>query len=268
VLSGFPNLLTVHGNIRAIAKVTGARPFSYDWLTARLEKWTLPRTDGVICITRYTQAEVQDLVRRTWIVPNAVDSSLFEVKNVPASPPQILHIAHIHKRKNQIALIHALDPLVKELPFTLRFYGMAMAADPYAQECLRLIRQRSWCEYHPFSDRPTIKAALATASLLVLPSLEENCPMTVLEAMAAGVPVVAAKVGGVPELFEDAVTGLFCDPNDPVSIRTAVQTVLSKPAFARDIAVRARHWANDKFHPDRIVQHHVEIYREMLSTDS
>ena len=268
VLSGFPNVLTVHGNMRVIAKVNGARLFSFDWLKARLEGWTLPRTDGVVCITQYTKAQVQDVVDRTWVVPNAVDSSLFEIENVPAFPPQILHIAHIQKRKNQIALIRALEALVNQIPLTVRFYGGASPGDPYAQECLEMIRQRPWCEYHPFSDRPTIKAALSTATLLVLPSLEENCPMTVLEAMAAGVPVVAAKVGGLPELFEEGVTGLFCDPNDPVSIRTAIQRVLSKPGFARELTARARRHANESFHPERIAQRHVEIYREVLSGHS
>ena len=92
--------------------------------------------------------------------------------------------------------------------------------------------------------------------------------MTVLEAMAAGVPVVAAKVGGIPELFEEGVTGLFCDPNDPVSIRTAIQRVLSKPGFARELTARARRHANESFHPERIAQRHVEIYREVLSGHS
>ena len=54
--SGFPNVVTVHGNMRKIARANCARPFSFLWLAARLEGFTLPRTDGVVCITRITPA--------------------------------------------------------------------------------------------------------------------------------------------------------------------------------------------------------------------
>ena len=83
VFSGFPNVLTIHGNMRAVAKVNGARPFSYGWLAARLEQMTLPRSQGVVCITNYTCSAVADLARRTWVVPNAVDASFFDLKPAP-----------------------------------------------------------------------------------------------------------------------------------------------------------------------------------------
>jgi glycosyltransferase involved in cell wall biosynthesis len=268
VLSGFPNVMTIHGNLRAIAKVTRARPFSFDWLSARLESWTLPRTDGVVCITEYTRRQVNGLVRRTWVLPNAVDSAIFDISNVPTSPPQILHIAHIQKRKNQIMLIHALEPLAKEFGFKVSFHGVAREGDPYASECLEMIRQRPWCEYHAFSDRPAIKAALASATLLVLPSLEENCPMSVLEAMAAGVPVVASNTGGTPELFQQGVTGLFCDPTDAVSIRNAVQALLGRPEVARAMAGRAREAARQRFHPKVIARGHIQIYGDVLNASA
>jgi len=60
-----------------------------------------------------------------------------------------------------------------------------------------------------FASRTDLKAHLRQATLLALPSLEENCPMVVLEAMAAGVPVVAARVGGVPDLIEEGKTGIL-----------------------------------------------------------
>src|SRR5437660_5666840 len=84
VLSGFPSLITVHGNMRLIAQVNKARPFSFGWLAARLETFTLPRARGVICITNYTRQAVSGLARRTWVVPNAVDASFFEIT---AKPP-------------------------------------------------------------------------------------------------------------------------------------------------------------------------------------
>jgi len=99
--------------------------------------------------------------------------------------------------------------------------------------------------------------------LLALPSLEDNCLMVVLEAMAAGVPVVAARVGGVPELVEEGVTGLLCDPTDPATIGAAVRAVLDYPeqALARSMAAQERTRA--RLHPREIARRHLEIYAEV-----
>ncbi len=61
VFSGYPNVLTIHGNMRLIAQVTRAKPFSFPWLAARLESLTIPRSFGVVCITNYTQQAVTKL---------------------------------------------------------------------------------------------------------------------------------------------------------------------------------------------------------------
>jgi len=92
--------------------------------------------------------------------------------------------------------------------------------------------------------------------------------MAVLEAMAAGVPVIGAKVGGVPDLIEQGITGLFCDPTDNASMAAAVEQVLSDPAGTTARAQTAYTSAQQRFHPRVIAQKHVEIYREVLSTRS
>jgi len=101
--------------------------------------------------------------------------------------------------------------------------------------------------------------------LLALPSLEDNCPMVVLEAMAAGVPVIAAEVGGVPDLVTDGVNGLFCQPHDAASMRDGVAKVLENPALAAALAAEAKQKAGERFHPRVIARRHLEIYREVLS---
>jgi len=266
VFSGFPNVLTIHGNHRLIAKVTRARPFSYPWLAARLETLTIPRSRGVVCITHYTEDAVKDLARRTWVVPNAVDSSFFEVESRPPAekPPKILCVGHICLRKNQNAFIHALDTLTPQGKFEVLFLGMTTAGRAYDDEFLRLIGERPWCTYGGTADRDQLKKYLEEATALALPSLEDNCPMVVLEAMAAGVPVVAAKVGGLPDLVDDGKTGFFCDPLDAAGMAGAVTRILQNKSFARTLAERAKQEARARFRPEVIAQRHVEIYREVL----
>jgi glycosyltransferase involved in cell wall biosynthesis len=266
VFSGFPNVLTIHGNMRLIAKVNRVKPFSFFWLAARLEKLTIPRSQGVVCITHYTQEAVRDLATRTWVVPNAVDDSFFNVnaRPAPGKPPRILCVGHVCLRKNQNAFIRALDSLAARRKLELMFLGIATAGRAYDDEFLKLVRERSWCHYAGMADRDKLKEHLREATALALPSLEDNCPMVVLEAMAAGVPVVAAKVGGLPDLIDEGVTGFFCDPLDGRSMSESIEKILQSNASVGDLAVRAKKQAMARFHPRVIAQQHVAIYEEIL----
>src|SRR5258707_11329734 len=92
VFSGYPNVLTIHGNMRLLARINKDRPFSFGWLAARLEAFTIPRSQGVVCITNYTRQAVSNLARRTWVLPNAVDQTFFDIEARPPAgcPPVIL----------------------------------------------------------------------------------------------------------------------------------------------------------------------------------
>ncbi len=267
VFSGFPNVLTIHGNMRSLARVCRAKPFSFLWLAARLERFTIPRSAGVVCITRYTRVAVTGLARRTWVVPNAVNASFFEINAQPAAgvPAQLLCVASVSALKNQNALIRALDSLAARHKFELRFCGQANESAPYGREFVSLVRARPWCVYRGAVGRAELNALLRQATALVLPSLEDNCPMSVLEAMAAGVPVVASKVGGLPDLIEEGRTGFFCNPLEAVSMTAAVEKVLTDPAAAATVAGQARQQARERFHPEVVARQHLEIYREVLS---
>ncbi|HZT21910.1 MAG TPA: glycosyltransferase family 4 protein [Verrucomicrobiae bacterium] len=268
VFSGFPNVVTIHGNMRLVARVNRARPFSFLWLAARLEGFVLPRTDGVVCITHYTRQAVNPLARKTWVVPNAVDASFFEIPRQPSSPPVIVCVGAVCLHKNQIALIRALDPLAARKKFKVVFLGSAPRDEAYGRQFFELLAVRPWCEHAGFVGREELKSRLSRATLLALPSLEDNCPMVVLEAAAAGVPVVAARVGGVPDLIADGQTGLLCDPQDAASMRNAVEKILTQPEWANALAAEAKKQARERFHPRVIAQRHLEIYREVLNTPS
>jgi glycosyltransferase involved in cell wall biosynthesis len=266
VFSGFPNVITVHGNMRLIAKVNRARPFSYQWLAARLERLTLPRSGGIVCITHYTKNAVKELAKRTWVIPNAVDGGFFDVKRDPDYLPTLLCVGNVSVRKNQQQLIHALDPVSRERRFQLLFVGAAPAEEAYAAGFLRLVQARPWCTYAGIADREQLKHHLSRAAMLILPSLEDNCPMVVLEAMAAGVPVVAAAVGGVPELVQNKITGLLCDPLDTRSIASAVERILNEPHLATELSQHAREDALQRFHAKQVALRHVAVYRDVPGT--
>jgi glycosyltransferase involved in cell wall biosynthesis len=265
VHSGFPNVITLHGNMRLIAKVNQAKPFSYMWLAAKLERYVLPRTCGVVCISEYTERAVGDLASQTWVIPNAVDTSFFDVEPSGCTGNIILCVGHVIFRKNQNAFIHAVDSLAKQSELKLVFLGGVSSADSYGRNFLKLIETRPWCEYAGFADRPTLQKWFSKARLVAMPSLEENCPMVLLEAMTAGIPVVAANVGGIPEIVEHNVTGLLFDPTDADSIRTAIAQALQESETTNAMAAMAARRARERYAPSVIASQHVRLYDKLLS---
>jgi glycosyltransferase involved in cell wall biosynthesis len=262
---GFPNVITIHGNMRLIAQVNRSKPFSFQWLAGRMESVAIPRSGGVVCITNYTREAVKSLARATWVLPNAVDESFFGLQPAPDPklPPLILSVGVVGYRKNQNDFIRALDGLAARRPLRVVFMGK-IEASAYGDEFRALVKARPWCEHVNFSGRDRVREYFQAASVVALPTREDNCPMVVLEAMAAGVPVFASQVGGVPDLIQDGVNGLFCDPLRPETFAECVSRLLDEPGLGRRLAETAKRQARERFHPTVVAQRHLEIYREVL----
>jgi len=267
VFQNIPRILTIHGNMRAITKLHRHSPLSFWGIQSQLEAFCLPRFAGVICISKYTQQQVSDLADKTWLLPNATENLFFESRPTAvdsSTPPLVLVVANVDRRKNQNDLIRALDPLACRLRFAVKFYGRC-GEDSYGKEFRSLLETRPWCSWGGMIGRENLREEFARATVLFLPTREDNCPMVVLEAQASGVPVIASNVGGVPDLVEGGVTGLLTNPDLPSTMPIALEKILSNKALAARIAAGGRKQALARFHPNVIATRHVEIYREVLS---
>jgi len=261
--SGHPRVLTIHGNLRLINRLSPMKPRLYWTLQTWLEIFSIPRFDGVVCITEYTRKNITDLARKTWVVPNAVDQSFFDIIRKPVEPTEIIVVAHIQERKNQNFFLQAISPLAEKVDFRVKFFGCGTSDHSYGRDFFSLLASRPWASFGGMIRREQLRDVFSRASLLVLPSLEDNCPMSVLEAMAAGVPVIASAVGGIPELICHGQTGLLIDPRSSTSILTSMERILFNPAFASGLADAAKIEARTRFHPRSIAEAHLNIYREL-----
>ena len=101
--------------------------------------------------------------------------------------------------------------------------------------------------------------------VFVLPSINEGISNTILEAMATGLPVVAGRVGGNPELVLDGVTGRLYDPADPSGLEQALLPYLTDPALRQAHGAAARARVVQNFSLDSMVQRYLALYDELLT---
>jgi glycosyltransferase involved in cell wall biosynthesis len=113
-----------------------------------------------------------------------------------------------------------------------------------------------------------VRPFYALADVLALPSHSEGSPLVLLEAMAAGVPVVATAVGGVPEVATDGETALLVPPHDPSAIANALARVLSDATLARSLAERAAAHVAERFSPEARARALVRIYDALVSGEA
>lgn len=158
--------------------------------------------------------------RRISVLPSGID--VRRTAPGPArTPPVVVTAAVLEPRKAIDVLIRAVAPL----DVRLDIFGDGSERSRLEDLARRL--GANVC-FHGRTD--DVRDRLAEADLFVLPSRGENLPISILEAMAAALPVVATRVGGVPELVEDGVTGRLVEPDDPFALGVAIEEILADDA--------------------------------------
>ena len=110
-----------------------------------------------------------------------------------------------------------------------------------------------------------LSLAYSAADVFVLPSRQENFPLTVLEAMACGTPVVGSAVGGVPDMVRPGVTGTLVPPQNVTALCAAICDVLQDPIRRAEMAANCRRIAVEEYSLELQLKRHVELYQTMLA---
>lgn len=111
-----------------------------------------------------------------------------------------------------------------------------------------------------------VRSHLAGVDLLVLPSRSEGFPLTIVEAMLAGLPVVATRVGSVPEAVRDGETGLLVARDDPVALAAALRRLADDPHQRRRMGARGRRVAAASFTVEAMAGAYEALYADVLAT--
>jgi glycosyltransferase involved in cell wall biosynthesis len=173
--------------------------------------------------------------------------------------PIILTTARLDKQKGHSHLL-AAAALVREGLFVLAGNG------PERIALEARARQLGVADRVIFlGHRDDIPDLMASCDLFVLPSLNEGLPLSVLEAMAAGKPVIASAIGGMDEIIMSGETGLLVPPADPASLAGAIRMLLSDSVFAQRLATAGKAYVHRKFSAETMVRRVAQIYDELLS---
>lgn len=203
--------------------------------------------DRIVCVS----ADNADLARREGFPPrkiatllNGVDLERFPCRG-PAPGRRALLVARLSPEKDISTLLRAAALLRdRGRPIELDIVGGGPCRDALAAERDDLGLAGSVALHGPRED---VRDTLAEASLFVLPSTTEGVSLTLLEAMASGLPVVATAVGGNVEVVVDGETGLLVPPSRPEALADAIDKVLSDPGRGRLMGQAGRRRVEERF---------------------
>jgi glycosyltransferase involved in cell wall biosynthesis len=194
------------------------------------------------------------------VVHNGVERGRFGRPATPV-PGRILVVGRLSPAKRLDLAIEVLRRVRREHPHAeLHFVGDG----PERARIERLAAGDGLVEaVHLLGERENVPELLAGAACLLLTSDSESCPLSIIEAMAAGVPAVATRVGGVPELLEHGKQGFVVSPGRADEAAEAVAQVLRDASLARALGEQGRVRARTRFGLDRMASETLAVYENL-----
>ena len=267
VFSGFPNVVTLHGNMADHARSLKARPGSYAWFAARFENLALRRTAGVLCNSSYTEAHVKPRTRRTWLVPNAMREKWFSEprRTGKTTACVLLHVGVVCENKQQLEMLEAARALHRNgLRFEIQFIGRIPPGSSYAQAFLEKVRQaqqEGFARHLGPQEIPELIRSFDQASALVHTPIHEAFGLVVAEALSRELKVFGFRVGGVPDILE-GTDSVLVEAADWQGLKNAIADWVAAGHPEPRSSVKL---IRERYHPECNARRHVEIYREVIS---
>lgn len=248
-------------------------------------KWVyrvfLPFTDHVIAISQAGADSFKERwhwpnerVTRIWngidvrrVVPNQSASSVRDTLGVPVEGKVICNVGNLTSRKAQEVLVAAMAEVYAAIPEARCWIAGSLELAPATAAMIQaeVISRglENCCQI--LGPRRDVPDLISAADVFVLSSRQEGFPITILEAMAAGKPVVATDVGGCAEAVVHGETGLIVPPEDPHALAEALKWVLTHPQDARRMGEAGRRRVEANFTVDAMVEQHSAVYEKVIA---
>lgn len=256
---------TLHGTDITLV---GSDP-SYSEIVA----YSIEQSDGVTAVSR----DLRDATRRELcvrreieVIPNFLDCRIYYRRPVPHlrqrfapddATKLVIHVSNLRPVKRIDAVMEVFARISRAVPAKLLLVGDG----PELGTAHRLGRELNIShQVEMLGAQEDIIPLLSCADVFLLPSAQESFGLAALEAMACEVPVVASKVGGLPEVVEHGVTGYLHEPDDLDGMAASAIALLSDPVLHRSVADAACSRVRERFCVDLVVPMYEGYYEEIL----
>ncbi|MHC4599274.1 MAG: N-acetyl-alpha-D-glucosaminyl L-malate synthase BshA [Planctomycetota bacterium] len=259
-----PVVTTLHGtDITIIGREPAYAP---------VVRFALKDSDGVTAVSESLAEETRaafGFEGEIFVIPNFVDADRFqpeapcELKErfAPEGEKLLIHVSNFRPVKNAGNTVRILAEVAKRMNVRLLLVG-----DGPERSSVRALAEELGVagRVQFLGETPEVARVLACADLFLLPSSKESFGLAALEAMAAGLPVIASRAGGIPEVVVDGVSGRLFEPHDVGSMAAASVELLADEVRMQGMAREARDRAVNRFAPERIVPEYEAVYEKML----
>jgi N-acetyl-alpha-D-glucosaminyl L-malate synthase BshA len=247
-----------------------------------ITRYAIQQSDGVTSISSYLRDKTIsdfDVTRPIETIPNFVNCDVYAPiedatkkskecarRHFPASNERILmHLSNFRPVKRVTDVVKVFALVARELPAQLVLVGDGPDRS-----------QAEWLAHelgihhrvHFLGKQDRVNELLALADLFLLPSTLESFGLAALEAMACKVPSIATRVGGIPELIDDGVTGLLFDVGDVEAMAAGILNLLTDPERFNTMRETARKTAKSRYCAKKVVPQYVRYYEKVLEERS
>jgi len=263
-----PTLYTVHGVAFREAQVYGQKGLSERlrfYMESYYDALAMRQVKHAIAISPYVMREYQGRTHAQWHrIDNPIPEEFFDLDNRERAG-RVLFVGTITEVKDILTLLKALALMALQpdgVPCHLRLAGRT-TSPAYEQTLRDYVHEhglRTAVTFLGSLDRPALLREYAECAAVVLPSRQENAPMAVIEAMAVGKPVVATRVGGIPDLVLDGETGFLVEAGDTSGVAHTLGRLLSDAQLRARMGARARREASARFRLKEVAHKYREVY--------
>jgi glycosyltransferase involved in cell wall biosynthesis len=232
-------------------------PYQLSGPMRRAAVFALNRADIVLPVSADLRDELAKLApsARMRVIPNVFDERVFHPNEEEAEGGHLLTAGLLDDGRKGVDIVLQALAQAPDTP------GLDIAGEGAKRTEYEALARRLGLEdrvtFHGRLTKPELAGLMRTARLFVLGSRYENNPCVILEALASGLPVVATRVGGVPELL-DATNGVLVEPDDPEQLARGIGEALERQYDRAEIARRAR----ERYGRDRVGAELAEVYAE------
>jgi glycosyltransferase involved in cell wall biosynthesis len=240
------------------------------------ERRSFARADELCAVSQFIAETTRELLklghRPIEILPNPVDTERFKPRpDIREEDGLIVFIGTLCEKKGVRQLVQAMPRIVTEVPLARLLLVGRDSIDPLTGESFKSLLERliapemrSRIELKEFVDNNRLPEVLARASVCAYPSHMEAQGIVIIEGMAMGKAVVTTSTGPGPELVEDNVSGMLCDPYRPDSIAEKVIRLLKDSELRKQIGERARLRAVSNFSVETLVRRNIDFYERCI----